>query len=332
MPTEPSSIRVSVGTASCLNLNVMKLDAAPTTAYLMLYHKGKCIANCAFCSQARESKSRADKLSRVQWPEFDLNTVIDKFKHLDKNNPIKRICIQVINYPNFIHDLISILKLLRLFNIPISVSCQPIKEKYIYELYNLGIDRIGIPFDTATPELFFKIKGYGNKSPYKWEKHFQYLQKLIKIFGPDKVTTHLVVGLGETEKEDAEFIQKFKDIGITTGLFAFTPIKGTKLENFSLPSISHYRRIQLARFLIINNIKKAIDFIYDELDRIRNFGLDDTLFNKIIMTGKPFQTSGCPYCNRPYYNERPGKKLFNYPRKLTPNEINDIYKDLGEYL
>jgi len=38
------------------------------------------------------------------------------------------------------------------------------------------------------------------------------------------------------------------------------------------------------------------------------------------LTGEPFQTCGCPDCNRPFYNERPGGVMYNYPRPLTPVE------------
>jgi len=36
--------------------------------------------------------------------------------------------------------------------------------------------------------------------------------------------------------------------------------------------------------------------------------------------GEAFQTSGCPGCNRPYYNERPGGFIYNYPRPLSAAE------------
>ena len=36
-----------------------------------------------------------------------------------------------------------------------------------------------------------------------------------------------------------------------------------------------------------------------------------------------FRTSGCPGCNRPYYNERPGQIPYNYPRPPTPAELAD---------
>jgi biotin synthase-related radical SAM superfamily protein len=37
-------------------------------------------------------------------------------------------------------------------------------------------------------------------------------------------------------------------------------------------------------------------------------------------TGEAFRTSGCPDCNRPFYNEHPGGPLYNYPRPLTAEE------------
>ncbi|MEM2915121.1 MAG: radical SAM protein, partial [Candidatus Bathyarchaeia archaeon] len=49
---------------------------------------------------------------------------------------------------------------------------------------------------------------------------------------------------------------------------------------------------------------------------------------KIIRTGEPFKTSGCPGCNRPYYNERPGGPIYNYPRKPTSKEISEIEKQI----
>ncbi len=72
----PESIRVSVGTAIVLGLLEGKLDAQPTTAYLMTYRTGKCTANCGFCPQARASKSSTELLSRVTWPTFPTPNVL----------------------------------------------------------------------------------------------------------------------------------------------------------------------------------------------------------------------------------------------------------------
>ena len=46
--------------------------------------------------------------------------------------------------------------------------------------------------------------------------------------------------------------------------------------------------------------------------------------------GEPFQTSGCPDCNRPFYNEQPAGPLYNYPWPLSPAEAERalaVYSD-----
>ena len=61
---------------------------------------------------------------------------------------------------------------------------------------------------------------------------------------------HLIVGLGETEKEMVVTIQKGQDLGAYTHLFSFFPEKGSPMEKIPLPPLGQYRRIQLARWII----------------------------------------------------------------------------------
>jgi biotin synthase-related radical SAM superfamily protein len=45
-------------------------------------------------------------------------------------------------------------------------------------------------------------------------------------------------------------------------------------------------------------------------------------------SGEPFQTSGCPDCNRPFYNEQPSGPLYNYPRPLTASEAGQAIQEM----
>jgi biotin synthase len=63
---------------------------------------------------------------------------------------------------------------------------------------------------------------------------------------------------------------------------------------------------------------------FDEDERLIDHGVSKRLLQRIVETGTPFLTSGCPGCNRPYYNERPGGPLYNYPRQPLPDEIREI--------
>jgi biotin synthase len=77
-------VRISSGTEIQLGLRSGSLDVKPSTAYLLTYHKGRCRANCAFCTQARESKANPNLLSRIFWPPYPLGKVIDRLKKLKK--------------------------------------------------------------------------------------------------------------------------------------------------------------------------------------------------------------------------------------------------------
>jgi biotin synthase len=323
----PEKIRVSLGSAIVLGLLKGKLDAAPTTAYLMTYRRGKCTANCAFCPQARGSHGRADMLSRVSWPVFPTGYVLKGIEAAVKDGRIRRVCLQALNYPEVFRHLLAFVKAIYLHaKVPISVSCQPLKRENMQRLAEAGAERMGISLDAATEELFDKVKGRFVGGPYVWEKQFKLLSEAVEIFGKGKVTTHLIVGLGETEREMVETVQKCVDMGVLPALFAFTPISGTALENNPQPPVPVYRRVQLARHLIFHRIVRYENMHFDLKDCISDFGIDKETLTEIIQTGEPFRTSGCPNCNRPYYNEKPSGPIYNYPRPLAKEEITQIMK------
>lgn len=326
----PLKIRVSLGSAIVLGLLRGKLDAAPTTAYLLTYRHGKCVANCAFCPQARGSRSRADMLSRVSWPVFETAKVFNGIEKAVKVKAVKRVCFQALSYPEVINQLLRLVETVRsMVNVPVSVSCQPLTSLNIKRLAEAGVERISISLDAATEEIFGKVKGHSVGGPYTWKEEFKLLREAVEIFGKGRVTTHLIVGLGETEKEMVETIQRCVDMSVLPALFAFTPIPGTALENNPPPEVSKYRRIQVARHLIFHKIARYKDMSFDEEDRIKDFGVGKKVLLRIIQTGKPFLTSGCPNCNRPYYNEKPSGPMYNYPRPLKEDEIAEAMLELG---
>jgi biotin synthase len=326
----PKKIRVSLGSAIVLGLLSGKLDAAPTTAYLMTYRKGKCVANCGFCPQARESHSRANMLSRISWPVFATKRVLGGIEKAVKDDRIRRVCFQALNYPEVFTHLTALTRAIhQKVNVPISISCQPLNSENIKALADAGAERIGISLDAATEELFDKVKGLSAGGPYCWEKQFKLLGEAVQICGKGKVSTHLIVGLGETEREMVEIIQQCVDMGVLPALFAFTPIAGTALEHVPQPSIQRYRRIQIARHLIVHGIARCEDMRFDEEGCIIDFSVDTQTLSQIIQTGEPFLTSGCPNCNRPYYNEKPSGPIYNYPRKISQKELSEIERQLS---
>jgi biotin synthase len=326
----PIQIRVSLGSAVILGLEDARLGAAPTTVYLMTYHQEKCMANCGFCPQARASSTSSDMLSRISWHAYQTQKVLEGIVVAANNGKAKRVCIQATNYPQVFNDLRVIVQSInQSTRVPISVSCQPFNQKNLYQMLDAGVERIGIPLDAATKEAFDRVKGIYVGGPYRWEKQWLLLNEAKKVFGKNRVSTHLIVGLGETEEEMVATIQKCVDMTILPGIFAFTPIRGTALENQAQPSIEKYRRIQTARHLILHRTVRCEDMAFDTKGLIRDFGISKERLASIIRTGKPFVTSGCPNCNRPFYNEKPSGPIYNFPTELTSGELSIVEKELG---
>jgi len=326
----PQRVRVSIGSAIVLGLLEGKLDAEPTTAYLMTYKADKCTANCGFCPQARNSLSKAELLSRVSWPVFSTKSVLQKFESAVADARIRRVCIQALNYPTVFTHLTALVKAVKQHaTVPVSVSCQPLNSENIRRLAEAGADRIGIALDAATEKLFDEVKGSVTGGPYSWESQFRQLQEAVEVFGSGNVSTHLILGLGETEKEAVSVIQQCVDMHVLPALFAFTPIRGTTLENKPQPPIASYRRVQLARYLIVSGLARYEDICFDAHCRILNFNVKKEMLQRVVDSGQPFLTSGCPDCNRPFYNEKPSGPLYNYPRSLRPEEIAGIRRQLS---
>jgi biotin synthase-related radical SAM superfamily protein len=325
----PKFVRLSSGSAAALKLREERLDTKPSTIYMMTYSSQKCTANCSYCPQARESRSSTSMLSRVSWPVFHTNDVLEAIGKSSGNAQMKRICIQTLNYPGALLDVISIVRTIRdACELPISVSCQPFDVQDIQQLAAAGVQRLGIPLDGATESIFDKVKGLQVGGPYRWEREVKLLEQAVVLFGNGNVSTHLIFGLGENEQEMIRIIQDCTDMSVLPALFAFTPIKGTKMENVPQPSIQEYRRIQIARFLIWHKLSRCDRMQFDDRGRLTDFGVTDVLLSRIVEDGEVFLTSGCPDCNRPYYNERPSGPFYNYPRRLKTQDLLEIERQL----
>lgn len=315
-------IRCSLGTAKVLGLKKVKVDALPTTAYLMVGER--CRFNCAFCAQARESGARADLLSRVSWPNFSKEEFLQGLGSTKAHNGLQRICFQVVQDKEALEAAKGWVKKVQAeTQLPICVSAGPRTLEEVKELLELGVDHVSIALDAATPEI------YAQSKDGSWEERMALLSKSAEMF-PGRMATHLIVGLGESEEEMIHSLQTMYDRGVTVALFAFTPVKGTRMEGVTQPEMTHYRRVQVAHDLIRNKLARAEDFVFKN-GRLTNYGIPVTDLER-SRGGEPFQTSGCTGCNRPYYNETPGEDLYNYPTSLNQEQIERAWAQVRKRL
>ncbi|SJZ30383.1 radical SAM protein [Selenihalanaerobacter shriftii] len=311
-------IKLSAGTANVLGLKRLKTDAPPTTAYLMAGEG--CKNSCGFCSQAITSDANKDNLSRIRWQEYEINNIVANLDQAAEDDKLKRTCIQVVNNKAVKELLPSLLeKMNSKVELPVCVSKNINSLDEINKLLDSGADKVNISLDVINPKEHTKIKGG------TYQKKYNLLTAAAKRF-PGKISTHIIIGLGESEKEVIELLLELKKLKVGIAIFAFTPLPGTKLVDHPRPEIDKYRRIQIANYLINKYGFKKNDFGFENNRLIRVEATDAKLL-EILSTGEAFETVGCPDCNRPYYNEKPGGTIYNYPRKLRSKEIKEAIKE-----
>jgi len=302
---------------------------------LLLRYQEGCSGRCHFCglSQSRQDGPKGKTFIRVDWPLYALEEIIDRSKGIGQ---IHRVCISMITHPKALEDTLHIIRRFKKeTELCISVLIAPtlIHEKGPLEaMKTAGADRVGIAIDAATQELFDRMRGRGVEGPHRWDHYWDVVEMATDVFGRFYAGIHLIVGLGETEKEMVGAIQKGQDLGAGTHLFSFFPEKGSPMEKTPPPPVGHYRRIQLARWIINEGSGTMNRMKFDETGALVDFGME---ILPLVRDGRPFMTSGCPgrdgnvACNRPYGNERPSGPIRNFPFQPEPGDVEEIEAQLG---
>ncbi len=315
LETDPSAIGVSSGTAGVLGLRPLHQEHPPTTAYLMIGER--CRSNCSFCAQASGSTAGSRFLSRITWPLYPSPDVLSAVAEAFRHQKIGRCCFQVTSSPGYQRRTLAAVRTLAgLSAVPICVSTSAPHAAAVRALLEAGAERVTVALDAASERTYRATKTGA------WGTKLRLLQQCATTF-PGRIGTHLIVGLGESERDMVTTLQLMVDWGITVGLFCFTPVAGTAMAHRSPPSLSSYRRIQAAFHLITSRFCRMDNLGFSPDGRIVEWGLDLGALRARLSDGVAFRTAGCPGCNRPYYNERPGGTMYNYPRALTNEETND---------
>lgn len=286
---------------------------------LETYVKG-CKASCSYCGLARNRDKEAQStFIRVKWPTYFLNEIISRVQ-TQSHHPFKRVCVSMVTHHCALDDACVIISRVREnTGLPVSGLLSPTVmdgKRDLEKIRQAGADRVGIAIDAVTPELFDKHRAGGVGGPHKWEVYIQSLEDAVSVFGAYMVGVHLIVGLGETEQQMIEFIDRANMMKVVTHLFSFFPERGSLLDGHSQPALKHYRHIQLARYLINENVVSADTMRFTPSGEVTDFGVDAEPYTAM---GTPFMTSGCPgndgllSCNRPFGNERASEPMRNYP-------------------
>lgn len=327
--SSPDWVRLSFGADMVLGFSPGRFlkGALNTTINLLQYYPDGCKANCLYCGQAREVAKGADckTLIRVEWPLRPLNEVLKRIKERegDPEFGLQRICVGQLAHPRASPDAIGITRRIREEGIELQVS-ELVTATYTFknhmiEMRKAGADMIDVAIDAASKRVFDAVRGKPVRSMHNWDRYVQAIDEAVEVFGKKNAGIHLIVGLGETEEEAIRLMLYAHSRGAKISLFAFYPETSTPMENRKPVPLNVYRRMQLARWLIENDLVKSEDFQFKD-GILVDVNLPPDISIKELSPA--FMTSGCPGCNRPYSNEKPGDRLKNIP--WYPTEAQTI--------
>ncbi len=361
----PEHVRLSSAAAMTLGLKGGRFHrhAKLHCLNILLTYDDGCLGKCAYCglSGARRTPEAERSFIRVDWPTHSMDEVLARMKpapgalarptespapNCAGPTEIERVCISMVTRRRAVDDVKTVSRRIReVTDVPISFLVAPtlVPDEEYAAFKEAGAGWIGIAVDAATPELFERHRGAGVSGPHRWDRYWESVRAALDVFGEGRVGLHLVVGLGETEREMIEVIQRARDLGAPTHLFSVFPEDGSALADGAQPSAGHYRRVQLARFLIDEGFGCAREMSFDEAGRVTGFGVDDAALDEVIASGLPFRTSGCPgrtvgdvcgrsievaACNRPYANCRPGDAIRNFPFQPDEDDVALVRRQL----
>lgn len=347
----PDYVQLSTAAAITLGLIPGKLYRCACTRCLNLlltYPEG-CRANCAYCGLARHREAErnyADRnFIRVDWPAAPLAELIGKVAGQGDATPFHRMCISMITHPNSDEDAKTVLAAwtarIPREQIPVSILSNPttMTRLDVEAMFALGADIFTVALDACNEEIFERTRGKGVQSPHSWAKYWEIFEAAREIFGPGRIGMHLIVGLGETDRDVLELCQQLFDLGGHSHLFCFYPERGTLMDHLPAPKRERWRAIQLGRYLIEYRGRRIEEFRFDQDGSLAGFDIPADEIDAIIAAGVAFRTSGCPgkerpdlsACDRPY-GDSPPRNIASYPFQPGRQDLRRIRHQLQEVL
>ena len=100
-------------------------------------------------------------------------------------------------------------------------------------LKEAGVDSVGIHLESFDQEIRERVTP--GKAQISIKYYFKAFKYAVDIWGPNQVSTYIIVGLGDSEESIVEGCRKIAEIGVYPFIVPLRPIIGTPLGNISAP-------------------------------------------------------------------------------------------------
>lgn len=221
------------------------LAHAPEQIFLLLYKN--CSNRCLFCPLTYVS----DK-SHYSWEQIQ-NKIYQNIKYGIKSISFTTSCPLDKTQDDLVDEIADIaIKTRRLFgeNIMIGASLKTPSKKQLLYLKEAGINEIRLNVETYNWELAQRLMPNKNLN-----KILHSIEQAVNIFGKEKVSSNILIGLGESDDDILDGVNRLAEMGALSTLYPYDPIEGLN-ESFSRPSADriYHLAIEHKKILQKNNL------------------------------------------------------------------------------
>ena len=338
--TSPDWVRISQASALALRFKSGRFTRPfPFGGInLLLNYDEGCRSDCGYCGLARSrSGAYQDKsFIRVDWPLVSTDELVDRLARYEDR--LRRLCISMVTHGHAYRDTLQISRRIhRRVKTPLSILVAPptLSEERLSELKDAGAEMIGIGLDAVTEELFRAIRTDVPKGRLGWDNYWHIVETSRRIYGPWKVNCHLLVGLGESDRDLMETFERLLKQQIYSYLFCFNPEPDSRMAEHPKTPVRRWRRVQLAKFLLEERGLAPEAFDYDGDGMLGRITAPPELVARAVADGRAFMTNGCPSaggepgCTRPMGSWRPGEAPRDYPWRPDGDDLAAIRDQLA---
>jgi radical SAM protein (TIGR04043 family) len=130
--------------------------------------------------------------------------------------------------------------------LPVEVQFEPPRDLVVLDqVHDMGIDAVGVHIESFDPQVLAKV------APGKFrtgiDAYFRTWKRAVELFGEGRVSTYVILGMGEDPELTVEMCRRAVDIGVYPFVVPLRPVAGSLMEDVPAPSREYtepiYRKV-----------------------------------------------------------------------------------------
>ncbi|WP_433503985.1 MSMEG_0568 family radical SAM protein [Pseudonocardia halophobica] len=130
--------------------------------------------------------------------------------------------------------------------LPVEVQFEPPRSlDVLHQVHDMGVDSVGIHIESFDPAVLARV------APGKFrtgvDTYFRTWERAVQLFGEGRVSTYVILGMGEDPDLTVEMCRRAVDIGVYPFVVPLRPVAGSLMEAVPAPAREYtepiYRKV-----------------------------------------------------------------------------------------